>query len=207
MPLAASPPPNHVSGNAGPVHAFVDESERPGRYLMCAVLVAPAHLSTVRRTLTDLCLPGQRRLHLHKERDRRRRLILDRIAALPIRVNVYARPGRPAPARTACLRAMTADLLTAGVTRLVIEPVDGFEHRDRGAIIDELRAQGRRRTALVYEHVAAHLEPNLWAADAIAWAYGAGGDWRRRIRGLVDIHPGQRETRAPAVRQQPGFTS
>jgi hypothetical protein len=80
-------------------------------------------------------------------------------------------------------------------------------HRDRGAVIDELRAQGRPPTALVYEHVRAHLEPNLWAADAIAWAYGAGGDWRRRIRNLVDIDPGQRETRTTAVRRQPGFTS
>ena len=56
-------------------------------------------MSTVRRTLTGLCLPGQRRLHLTKERDRRRRLILDRIAALPLRVNLYAQPGRPMLAR------------------------------------------------------------------------------------------------------------
>ena len=69
------------------MHAFVDESERPGRYLMCAVVIAPAHLAVVRQALTALRMPGQRRLHMDHERDRRRRLILDRIAELPIRAN------------------------------------------------------------------------------------------------------------------------
>jgi len=124
------------------VHAFVDESERPGRYLMCAVVIAPAHLAAVRQALTALRMPGQRRLHMDHERDRRRRLILDRIAELPIRANVYQQPGQPIHARTA----------------------------------------------------------NLWAADAIAWAYGAGRDWRRRIWHLLAVRPGQRETRAPTVR-------
>ena len=181
------------------MHAFVDESERPGRYLMCAVLVAPAHLTMVRRALTALCKPGQRRLHLNKERDPRRRLILDRIAALPIRANLYAQPGPATQARATCLRAITADLVRLRATRLVIEPVDGYDYRDRGDVIDELRRLGRLHD-VVYEHVAAPLEPMLWAADAIAWGFGAGGDWRRRVRGLVDIHPGQRETRDPTVR-------
>ena len=166
---------------------------------MCAVLVAPAHLTTVRRSLISLCKPGQRRLHLNKERDPRRRLILDRIAALPIRANVYAQPGNATRARAVCLRAITADLLALGANRLVLEPVDGYEHRDLGEIVAELRMRGRFGD-LVYEHIPAPSEPILRAADAIAWGFGAGGDWRRRIRGLIDIHPGTRETRDPTVR-------
>ena len=27
----------------------------------------------------------------------------------------------------------------------------------------------------------------LWAADAICWAAGAGGDWRRRIAGVLTV--------------------
>jgi hypothetical protein len=27
----------------------------------------------------------------------------------------------------------------------------------------------------------------LAAADAIAWAYGAGGDWRRRVAPSIDV--------------------
>lgn len=28
-------------------------------------------------------------------------------------------------------------------------------------------------------------EPLLWVPDALAWAYGKGGDWRRRMDGVV----------------------
>jgi hypothetical protein len=189
-----------------PMHAFVDESLRGGRYLMCAVLVAPAHLAEARQALLALRMPGQRRLHMKTEHDRRRRLILDRIAALPVRANLYRRAGRPTAAREACLRAMTADLLTAGVTRLVIEPIQTLVHPDRIVLINEMQRL-KRPGAFVYEHLAAPLEPNLWAADAIAWAYGSGGDWRRRIQNLVDIHPGQREPRILVVRPRPGATS
>jgi len=181
------------------VHAFVDESKRPGRYLMCAVLVAPAHLTEVRRSLAGLCLPRQRRLHLNKERDPRRRLILDRIAALPVRAVIFSRPGPATQARRACLRAMTAELIARRVIRLVIEPADGYGPPDRRAILDELRAHGQP-TTLVYEHVPVHLEPILWAADAVAWGYGAGGDWRRRIQRLIETEPEKRETRAATVR-------
>ena len=29
-------------------------------------------------------------------------------------------------------------------------------------------------------------EPLLWAVDGLVWAYGAGGDWRRRVEGLIE---------------------
>jgi hypothetical protein len=31
-----------------------------------------------------------------------------------------------------------------------------------------------------------HEEPLLWVPDAIAWAVGRGGDWRRRAEPLLD---------------------
>ena len=39
---------------------------------------------------------------------------------------------------------------------------------------------------LTFRHVAAHEEPLLWLPDAIAWAIGRGGDWRRRAEPLVE---------------------
>lgn len=145
--------PGHPCGlfpNRVPVHAFVDESS----------------------ALTELRKPGQRRLHLNKEQDPRRRLILDRIAALPVRAHVYAQSGPAPQARRTCLTDMTADLLKVGARRLVIE----------------LRRQ-QRVGDLDFEHLAAKFEPILWAADAVAWGYGADGDWARRIQPLVDIRP------------------
>lgn len=38
-----------------------------------------------------------------------------------------------------------------------------------------------------YDHRPAQAEPMLWAADAICWAAGAGGDWRRRIAGVLTV--------------------
>jgi hypothetical protein len=29
-------------------------------------------------------------------------------------------------------------------------------------------------------------EPLLWVSDAVAWAMGAGGDWRRRVEPMID---------------------
>ena len=167
------------------MHAFVDESERPGRYLMCAVLVAPRDLTTVRRALTALCLPGQRRLHMAKERKPRRHLILDRMAALPLRARMYVEPGPAFQARSSCLRSIVRDISELDITRLVIEPVDGYLQHDRSTIINEVQRLGRGQ-ALDYEHLAARFEPVLWAADGIAWAYGAGDDWRRRIKSCLD---------------------
>ena len=40
---------------------------------------------------------------------------------------------------------------------------------------------------MVYDHRLSSGEPLLWAADAVIWAIGAGGDWRRRVANIADI--------------------
>ncbi|WP_255632240.1 hypothetical protein [Amycolatopsis sp. TNS106] len=52
-----------------PVHAFIDESVRDQRYLLCMTLVAPAQLAPSRRELSSLLLPGARELHFKKEKE------------------------------------------------------------------------------------------------------------------------------------------
>lgn len=45
---------------------------------------------------------------------------------------------------------------------------------------------------MIYDHRRSHTEPLLWAADAVCWAAGAGGDWRRRLGTpltVVDVGP------------------
>ncbi|WP_410622993.1 hypothetical protein [Amycolatopsis sp. cmx-8-4] len=41
------------------------------------------------------------------------------------------------------------------------------------------------KTELTYEHVDSTAEPLLWISDAVAWCFGAGGDWRRRASPLI----------------------
>jgi hypothetical protein len=41
------------------------------------------------------------------------------------------------------------------------------------------------KTELTYEHVDSTAEPLLWISDAVAWCFGAGGDWRCRASPLI----------------------
>jgi hypothetical protein len=38
----------------------------------------------------------------------------------------------------------------------------------------------------VYEHVDSTSESLLWIADIVAWCFGAGQDWRKRIDPIVN---------------------
>lgn len=192
-------------------HAFVDESARNGRYILCATLVDPAHLDKVRKLSRSLCLPGQRRWHFKSESDRRRRQVLDRIVRCEaIRANLYMGRGREVDARHHCLTELVLDLIDQKASHLIIESQDGQDPRDRGAIMDALHHSGGE---LAYAHLYPHGEPALWISDAIAWAYGAGKQWRQRVQpaiGLVKdlgVCRQKRETRPPTVRRRAGSTS
>jgi hypothetical protein len=95
------------------VHAFVDETKDRG-YLVAAAVLQPEELAHARRVLAGLLLPGQRRLHLVKERDSRRGQIVAAMAALPVEAIVYdaseRRRGRDQ--RAACLSDLVCDLLS-----------------------------------------------------------------------------------------------
>lgn len=167
-----------------PVHAFVDESDR-GSYLVCAAVVVPADLGAVRQVLRGFCLPGQRRLHFKSESNARRKQILDALVAVGVQARVY-RSGSSSTttARRWCLTALVDDLVDMGAHRLVIESQQGQDARDKQIIFAALRER-RAGHDLSYEHMRPYEEPCLWAADAIAWAFGAGRQWRGQVEALV----------------------
>jgi len=170
---------------AMPAHAFVDESIRSG-YLLSAAVVATGDLAVARGKLRELCKPGQRRLHMKDESDSRRREILSALAGLEISVHLYRAPtaGRSArEARDRCFHALVPALVELGVDRLVIESC-GQDHRDV-QVIHQALAPSQAWDDLDYLHLAPAAEPLLWAADVVAWAFGKGGDWRRRVDDLV----------------------
>lgn len=53
--------------------------------------------------------------------------------------------------------------------------------------INAALVRGLGPVSLTYEHMRPHEEPILWVSDAVAWAYGAGGDWRRRVTPAVVV--------------------
>ena len=92
----------------------VDESVRSGCDLMATIRVEPAAAGAVRRAMTGLVLPGQRRLHFKAESDRRRRHTLTVIVDLPVTADVYiVRGAAQLDARHHCLTRIITDTQAA----------------------------------------------------------------------------------------------
>lgn len=138
-----------------------------------------------RQAVRGLVLPGQRRLHMSDESDRRRRQILTTVNGLPVQARVLEvrrdHGLSVVGARAALIRHATDHTVEVGVTSWTLDGQDeAQEMRDRRTISQALRfVDGARRPA--YRHAPSESDPLLWVADAVAWAAGAGREWRRRV--------------------------
>ncbi len=167
---------------------YVDESVRSGRYLLGAVLVEPAAAGQLRRTVRKLLLPGQRRLHFNNEGRRRRRELLGAIGRLDVEALVYSSRHSAEvtaeAARARCLAAIVDEVQHRHRRcELLIESRDHMDTED-GITIRRAR---RPEPLLSFQHLRPDHDPLLWLPDGIAWAVGAGGDWRRRAGSFVTI--------------------
>lgn len=164
---------------------YMDETKRAG-YVVAAVSVDD--LDAARQGIRGLVLPGQRRLHMHSEQARRRRVIVSAVAALEITATIYD-AGRnydtDAAARAACLAALIGDLAaTGGGVRLVIEQDDSLVRSDNQRLVEITRTAGMRGT-LQYEHRRAFEEPLLALPDIVAWCWVRSAEWRRRVHPIL----------------------
>ncbi len=168
------------------MHAFADESVRRDSYLICATAIAVPNLVSTRTALRCMRASGQRRIHFVSESDRRRRTILARMSDLETTTVIYVAHSRnQVKSRTAIVQIMVPDLRGRGVSRLVLDSRDGQDNHDRSAIYHSLRIG--RGPHFSYAHQRSAEEPLLWIPDAIAWAWGRGGEWRKRVQahGLI----------------------
>ncbi len=165
------------------VHAFADESHRKGKYLICAVTVTTTELDQTRRELRALRMSGQRRLHFADEGDRRRRSLLSEMSKLTIQTHVFVADDRDQTAsRQLIIRRMIPLLREQGVKRLVMDSRQGQDHKDRATIHGLVGSAPR--PVFEYTHLPSASEPLLWVPDAVAWAYGRGGQWHQQIQAL-----------------------
>jgi hypothetical protein len=168
-------------------HVFVDESARPGRYLLTAVFVPTRNLALVTRQVREALPQGNRRTHMSAEGDRRRRILLraySKVGAVAHVVVASYRGGDDQSAREACLAAILARSQRCGAAVLVLDTRG--PHRDaldRRFIASTLRASAG--PSVQYTHRGSRSEPLLSLPDAIGWAVGAGGMWRRLIEPIV----------------------
>jgi hypothetical protein len=92
-----------------------------------------------------------------------------------------------ATGRAVLLGAATRHLVNTRATSWILDNQHRAERdRDRATIAAVLRTCTPAQP-LDYDHRRAHSEPMLWVADAICWAYGAGGHWRQRIAHAADV--------------------
>lgn len=117
-----------------------------------------------------------------KESIEHRKVILSAICALPVAATIYV--SRYPVNRDGRAEIMRHIVDTLSIDRLVIESAAGQDERDRAVLFDAVRKAGLEG-GFSYLHAAPKTEPLLWLPDAVAWAWGAGKDWRRRIRPVV----------------------
>ena len=195
------------------VHAFVDESQRE-RYMICAAIISPSDLQAARRALRKMLLPRQSRLHFVSESRQRRQSLLDAMCELPVRTRLYTSAEKEPVARQRAFEALFAELLVLKGQRLVIECREASQDDRERRLIAQAVRQGAAPTDLSYCHLQGREEPLLWVADAVAWAYGAGREWRLRTDVLIDNvqdvdkrGQGARKPGHSPSGEVPGFTS
>jgi hypothetical protein len=161
---------------------FADESARGRRYYIGAACIAQHDLKAVRQLARSLCLPGQRRWHFTKEKDSRRAQIIGALTRSGL-VTAWVGLGKgdEVSVRALCMQRLGFELVGWSAERLVIESREGRDEQDRRALFRVLR----EHPAVHYEHQTPNTEPGLWIADAIAWCYGAGGLWRKRVTPMI----------------------
>ncbi|PWW62047.1 hypothetical protein [Actinokineospora spheciospongiae] len=164
-------------------HAFVDESRRSATYLLAAAVIPAGSVRPIRTLMRSLRMPGARRIHFKHERDAVRKDIAAAVVEAPVRARVYTGRGKADEVRQAALAALVCDLEPDNLARLVLDSRgEAGDRADRQLI----RATMSGPDAFSYEHLRSHEEPALWVPDVVAWCWGAGGNWRRRVEAIVD---------------------
>lgn len=168
------------------MHVYVDESKAKA-YLMAAVMVTPGNLTKFRRIMKSFLMPRQGHIHFVNEKDSRRKQILSALDAAGVQARIYKVVGlNPIVARAVCIEALMDDLVELQATSVNLE----LEESARGSDVVLLRKGLERRglrANIEYKHLGKSAEPILWIADAIAWSYARGGDFRRRALLLVEV--------------------
>lgn len=159
----------------------MDENKAQG-FRLATVLVQDSQASRARAAMRGHVAAGAHRVHFVKERPARRRAILATIAGLGVIVVVIEAPVgcRANEQRHATISELTRWACASGARRIVIERDENSIALDR-RVIESALAELPGRRELEYAHVPARSEPLLWIADAVAWAWARGGEWRHLV--------------------------
>lgn len=159
-----------------PSSAYVDESMlfARGVYLMAAVLVAPHQADRYRDELRALLMRSQLRLHWRDENDKRRNLIIERVAALRpsgvLIVGTGLDPKRQERARRRCMECLFWELGDHHVSDVVFERRHTELDRRDHEMVAVLQGRNAMPPRLIVSWCDPEVEPLLWLPDIIAGA-------------------------------------
>ena len=112
-------------------------------------------------------------------------MILDELVDMGISARVYSISGlNPIAARPQLLGALMDDLENLNAVKIIFERDDSALKADEFILRSGLLKRSLKHK-VEYLHVGKSEEPILWIADAIAWSFARGGDYRRRIQPLI----------------------
>lgn len=168
-------------------HMFVDENKSRG-LLLAAACFFPGSLEVGRASLRSLLLPGQERLHFSSERDNRRWQILRAVSEIVDAVLVVQADRRASPRlqREEALTVLLGHARRQSVTRIWLEQDDAVLEFDRRVMYVHSRLGGAP-PHFSYGWLRPRQEPLLWCADAIAWAWARGGNWRSAVNDTMSV--------------------
>jgi hypothetical protein len=177
-----------LRGKVKPVmaeHMFVDESKARS-YVLAGVICPSDSLGSVRKLLTGFLLPGQTRLHFSKERAHRKSVIIQSLLETQLSAVIIETPKKPSEieARARVLRRLVRETQELHIERLIIEQDSSTLALDRRIVSDSL-SHMRQPRAFGYTWLLPQQEPLLWAADAYAWAWSAGKQWKSLVRSTI----------------------
>ena len=172
-------------GNQVIYRIFVDESKAKD-YLMVAVTIPSSRVDQTRTTIRGLVMPGARRVHMHRESDRRKRTILTTLATLPFQATLYnaGNQGSERQRRDRCLAAIIHDAATTTPALITLEADNTLKAADLRTLY-KAREAAEAFNTVTYDHVSSHHDLALAIPDSIAWAWARGGQWHQRVRPLL----------------------
>ena len=180
-------------------HAYIDESQRPGRYLLTAAIVPSAELQAVTTRIRAAQPRGQQRSHMSSLDDSRKRQVLRAYVSEGIGGQIVVAQysgGDDQPARDECLEALVTVLVELRVKMMILDGRRPEQNAlDRQALARALEAVPSAARPQ-YAHRGSKSEPLLSLPDAYGWAWGAGGAWRKMVAPVITVvEPGTRKTR------------
>lgn len=165
----------------------------PDTYLIAAALCEEEDLPQWRKTMVDLQLPGEKKVHWHGSSDERRHTLVDAVAALPMAGLVVIHTEADATDRRhrrKCLEFLLPNLAEMPCSHITLE---SRSHLDRSDVdlLHKFRAQKVITSGLRVNHAIGRVEPALWVADvvcgAVVQARVGNSDYLDKLGGAIDL--------------------